>query len=327
LDSERKKHLLVKYLNDEYSAKELEELLSYVHSLDRDQRVDEGFEEVWNAHPSFQLLDDEKTEGLFNQILYKAGQVERDKRSFRKAIIYKVAAAFIGILVCSYLIIYLPNSNQYRTETTSYGKTREVLLPDGSTVTLNSNSIIKYKSNWSSQEQRVVELQGEAFFKVTHTAGNQKFIVEAGTLKVEVLGTEFNVMTRKSRSFVVLNKGKIKLDVSGEDDYIMKPGEMVEVNPSQSSIMKRMVNPELYSSWRNNVLTFNATPLGDIARVIEENYDLKIEIPDKMLAAERFTGAIPVDEDINVLLTMLSKSYQFEIKKTDDAIIFQTVRH
>jgi transmembrane sensor len=325
LNSERKKYLLLKYLSNHYQPEELEELLTYVHSLEKDRRVDEGLQEIWERHPVVHL-DNQKSNEIWDQIVNKTQDGVGERKFYFKNTYYKVAAAFIGVLICACLIIFLYNNHQYTIESTSYGKTKELTLPDGSIVSLNSNSSIKYKTHWSATESRTIELQGEAFFSVTHTTSHQKFIVKAGKLSVEVLGTEFNVLSRKSRSFVVLKKGKVKLEVSGEKEFIMKPGELVELSASQS-VRKQLVNPELYSSWRNNVLTFNATPLMEIARVIEENYDLKISIPDQTLAAERFTGAIPVNEDIDVLLTMLSKSYQFEIEKTHDAIIFQTKRH
>jgi transmembrane sensor len=325
LELERKKYLLLKYLNNDYQPEELDELLNYVHSLEKEEALDEGLLEIWNIHPVVRL-DHQKSDEIWANISSNATDEVRWNRYFSRTALYKVAAVFIGFIVCAYLLTILYDRHIYTKESTSYGKTKELTLPDGSSVYLNSNSSIRYKSNWNADEERIIELDGEAFFKVTHTANHQKFVVKAGKLDVEVLGTEFNVLSRKTRSFVVLKKGKVKLAVAGEKDLIMKPGELVEVSSSQA-VRTLVVNPEKYSSWRNNILTFDATPLKEIARVIEENYDLKISIPSKELASERFTGAIPVDENIDVLLTMLSKSYQFEIKKVNDVIVFQKQGH
>jgi transmembrane sensor len=197
-------------------------------------------------------------------------------------------------------------------------------LPDGSKVTLNGNSKLEYKSSWRNDDVREVSLTGEAFFEVTHKTNNQKFIVKTRDLSVEVLGTEFNVMSRKTRSYVVLRKGSVRLAVEGKEDWVMKPGEMVEVDKKGINLTSKKVNPENYVSWRNNVLAFQSNSLEEIAQMIEENYDLQVEIPDKSLARERFTGAFPLNEDIEVLLKMLAKSYHFKIDKSGDVIIFRS---
>ncbi len=87
---------------------------------------------------------------------------------------HKVAAVFIGLVVLSaslFFILQRDNTLQYRTQ---FGETKNLLLPDSSTVILNANSKLTYSSDWNSKDLRKVWLEGEAFFSVVHTANDQK---------------------------------------------------------------------------------------------------------------------------------------------------------
>src|SRR5699024_12530140 len=99
------------------------------------------------------------------------------------------------------------------------GEIAEVILPDDSRVRVNANARLRYSRRWNSAENRMVSLEGEAFFEVKKDEVTQKkFIVNAGDLKVEVLGTEFNVNTRHPGSYpgqerttkVILESGYVR---------------------------------------------------------------------------------------------------------------------
>ena len=97
----------------------------------------------------------------------------------------------------------------------------------------------------------------------------------------------------------------------------------MELNTDEETVKKSFVKDEKYTSWKKKILTFERTTIADIARLIDDNYGIKIIILDKKLANEKFTGTFPVDEDINLLLRMLSKANKFKIVKKDGYIIFQ----
>jgi transmembrane sensor len=326
LDTQRKKSLLIKYLNNDYSEQELDELLHYVKGINKDKAIEEGLEEVWTNVFTYDELSRNRSDQMFSSIMEKAEEIEGRSRRVTWHQWYKIAAVFIGALVLASIAFFAIEKNGYEEIKTGYGQTRNVLLPDGSRVTLNGNSSLKYKNNWTNSNTREVSLEGEAFFEVTHKTNNQKFLVVTRDLKVEVLGTQFNVMSRKTRSMVLLKEGSVKLDLEGKEGWIMKPGEMVEVDQKTTTINKKMVNPENFVSWRNNTMVFQSNSLLEIAQLIEENYDLKITIADQTLANERFTGAFPLNENIDVLLEMLAKSYHFKIEKTGDTIVFRSLK-
>ena len=98
----------------------------------------------------------------------------------------------------------------------------------------------------------------------------------------------------------------------------MNPGEFVEISKS-SSINKKMVDSEKYTSWRNNKLQFNNTPLNEIMEILEDNYGLEVELRDPTLQNREFTAVYPAD-DLGILLQALAKSFNLNIIKKNNKI-------
>ena len=228
-------------------------------------------------------------------------------------------AAVVALLITVATIYQLFFSYNLVVHSTHFGETASITLPDNSTVTLNSNSRLKYHSLWDDNKDREVWLDGEAYFSVVKTDDNQKFYVKsADGLLVEVLGTEFNVTKRKSRTRVVLNTGKIRLNINNpslKEDIIMLPGELVEFKKTSTSLIRKKVNPELYTSWKCKKLMFEDTRLEEVVLLLEEIYGLKVEVSEPVLLEKRVSGSAPSD-NINLLINGLSESFGLSIVHT-----------
>jgi ferric-dicitrate binding protein FerR (iron transport regulator) len=239
---------------------------------------------------------------------------------------YKIAAVFIGLLVSTVSLFLLINQ-PHEKFTTTYGEIKHLTLPDGSNVVLNANSSIQYNDNWEIREDREVWLQGEAFFDISHKKDNQKFLVRTDQLNVEVLGTQFNVNTRRNNTKVVLNSGKVKLNPKDQidEDIYMDPGELVEFSGQDKKITKKIVNPDEFSSWKKNQLIFKATPLSDIAQTLEDNYGWTVEFEEEIIKTYQFTGTVSTEsiENIKLLLFTISEAFDIEIKEEKNQIIFK----
>jgi ferric-dicitrate binding protein FerR (iron transport regulator) len=215
--------------------------------------------------------------------------------------------------------------------TTAYGETREVTLPDSSVVVLNANSSLRYPSDWASDADREVWLEGEAYFSVRkatpsrpdHTRRRIRFTVHTPDLNVEVLGTQFTVSKRHTRTLVTLNEGQIRLDVPAETQprrLVMQPGDQVEYLKDRRKLTRKAVRPEVYSSWTRNVWILDKMPLSEVARRMEETYGLQVRISDKSLAAEKMTGVVPT-HNLDVLLEGLTTVFQMNVERQDQTII------
>ncbi len=150
-------------------------------------------------------------------------------------------------------------------------------------------------------------------------------MVHTGQLNVRVLGTEFNVSNRHEQTTVVLNSGSVKLETGSPDtrkDVLMKPGDLVQFSEKDQSFTRKAVNPEKFSSWTQNQLIFDNTPLKEIAQVLEDTYGMKIIFADPKLAARTFTATIPVSKP-DILLTALSESLNLRVSRNDNEIILE----
>jgi ferric-dicitrate binding protein FerR (iron transport regulator) len=238
---------------------------------------------------------------------------------------YKIAASVTIIFMVSAVLYFFIKEYNTTTYSTQFGQTKKIILPDQSVVTLNANSTLKFPVNWHKQTNREVWLEGEAFFNVVKkNKGNIKFIVHTPKLDIEVLGTTFNVNSRRKNTVIVLNSGRVKLksdNTEKENTLIMKPGEQVVFNEDKSAFTKKMVNAESYSAWIHQKLVFNDTPLTEIAQLLEDNYGFEVDFNEAGIVNRKFTATIPAG-NINTLLTALAESFNMKITRNGNTLTF-----
>jgi ferric-dicitrate binding protein FerR (iron transport regulator) len=171
-----------------------------------------------------------------------------------------------------------------------------------------------------------VWLEGEAFFKVrprTQDRAPVRFTVHSGSLRVEVLGTQFTVSGRRERTRVVLSEGSVQLAVpaaTGTNTIVMKPGELVEYQEANGAVDHRAVNAEVYLSWKSNRWVLEDVTLRQVAARIEETYGVAVRIADPRLAGEPMTGVLPT-ENLDKLLRVLSATYGVRVQRQDHQVI------
>lgn len=206
---------------------------------------------------------------------------------------------------------------------TAYGQQRIIKLPDGSSVTLNSNSSVRYNELWTAEENREVWVEGEGFFDVMHTENHQKFIVHtASKVDVHVLGTRFNVKLRRGKTEVMLEQGKVqmKIDKSGVSDTItLTPGDLVKLE--NLVFTKSTVNPKRYSSWKEKKLYFDQTPLFEVVKILEDNHGYQVEFKDKSLKNRKLSGELQSGKVEDILIA-LRESLQIKITKDGNKLLF-----
>ncbi len=248
----------------------------------------------------------------------------------RPGLWYAVAAAVLVLLMASAIVYFVSvPAGATISYTTPYGQTKTVLLPDSSTVTLNANSSLRFSRSWKGVEIREVWLQGEAYFNVMKKKSQRsykKFIVHTGPLHVEVLGTTFTVNNRHGNTKVVLNTGKIKLastEAQLASPLIMQPGEYVEYSGKARKLTRKRVNPAKYSSWTQDKLIFDNTPLHEVAQLLEDNFGLKVLISNESLANRGFTATLPAT-NVQTLLTVLQETFGIKITRQDNLVVLDT---
>jgi ferric-dicitrate binding protein FerR (iron transport regulator) len=227
---------------------------------------------------------------------------------------YAVASVLILVGLTSYFWTRPTSVIEYRT---AFGETRTIILPDSSTVILNSNSLLRLNSLWEPSSAREVWLDGEAFFSVITKKDKQPFTVKTEeNVAIEVLGTTFNVYHRNETK-VVLNSGLIQLSlptVQADEKVMMIPGELVEYN--EKKYVKRKVDPKMYTAWTENNLVLNRTSLREMLLMIKDNYGIDIEVNESLLN-QTISGSMPVTDSVS-LMNQIAKAFQLKVIREGD---------
>ncbi len=240
---------------------------------------------------------------------------------------YLRAAVVTFFLLCTAATgWWLVNSFGELHHTTNYGETKKVTLPDGSVVILNANSHIWYSKSWTDDHVRSVWLEGEAYFDVVRSPKgcHPTFVVCTEDLKVEVLGTQFNVLRRNAKTLVTLQEGKVSLDIPGvtEPKIVMKPGDQIEFSSLTQQTIRKTVKAENVSSWTNNYWVLENTALLEVAKRIETLYGKMVVISEPSLSQETISGVLPA-RNFESMLEILATLYDVKITIRDDKIMIE----
>jgi len=207
---------------------------------------------------------------------------------------------------------------------TPYGQTRVVRLPDGSEVTLNAHSSVRYAATPDPERPREVWLDGEAYFSVQHLPDNKPFVVHTTAgFKVEVLGTKFTVYRRHEQARVVLLSGKVQVAFadSTRRKVILKPGELLQTSDKEPrKVVHQAVQAATYAAWADDKMVFDATSIADIATRLQDTYGVKVEVASPDLKKRKFTGTFPLN-DLDLLCENLAASFHLQIVHRQNRLI------
>lgn len=188
---------------------------------------------------------------------------------------------------------------------TAIGERSTVALPDGSTITLNTNS--RMEVDYTSAAREVRLLKGQGFFEVAKDVG-RPFIVTAGDKRVVALGTAFDVRFDKENVVeVTLVEGLVDVaDVGPVDDFVQLGVEQsadaakVRLNPGERLVARTDSAPAVEktdtveeTSWRTGKLIFRDRPLSDVIEEMNRYSGQKLVLDDSdiRLAKMRVSGS------------------------------------
>jgi ferric-dicitrate binding protein FerR (iron transport regulator) len=210
----------------------------------------------------------------------------------------------------------------YNTISTPKGGQYQVVLPDGTKVWLNAVSSLRFPTTFSGSE-RTVELDGEAYFEVTSkaTAEHAPFRVNVNNMRVEVLGTHFNVMAYQDETAMktTLLEGRVRVtSTPGQGDdarsVVLTPGQQASVG-STARVQVQTVDVDEAVAWKNGLFQFNNASLSTVMRQAARWYDMEV-VYEGNVKDESFTGTVPRMEHLSGLLKVLelTKTLKFDIQ-------------
>ena len=215
----------------------------------------------------------------------------------------------------------------YNTITTPRGGQYQVTLSDGSKVWLNAASSLKFPAAFSNNE-RVVELTGEAYFEVAKLTGPSVAGREGGRIPfkvitnnqtVEVLGTHFNINAYADETTIntTLLEGSVKIVQSKTNNsQLLKPGQQAKVG---AKIQVSDVDATQAIAWKNGYFIFSHEDIGSIMRQVSRCYDVNIQYEDNV-TQEGFIGTISKFKDVAQVLDMLQLTGAVHFKTENDPV-------
>ena len=320
--------LIDKYLKGEANSKEID--------------IVERFFDSFSSRPNLlNTLTDEVQEALKARIHSRivARLAAKKKRTFSFSQI--AAAAVVLCIAFASLYLYKIKSPNNQEVTLINGQHRQIVLEDGTKITLNASSKIIYPTSFKDSSTREVTLIGEAFFDVKKDP-SKPFLIHTPRMEISVLGTAFNVRdyTEENNAETALVRGKVSIWKTGANDqkFILKPKEkfvITKVNESEEKFppttAKTVSTPiviaiqpfsvsekdgsALETEWLLNRMTIQDERLLDIALKLERMYGVEIKITNKSIASQRYSATFENEQLENILKALQTVNY-FQIKKT-----------
>ena len=200
------------------------------------------------------------------------------------------------------------------------GQRVNLVLSDGTKVCLNSNSRLHYPAVFSGK-QRHVELEGEAFFEVTHDE-KCPFVVQVPDMTIKVLGTTFNVKAYQNEvTYVTLESGKVEVRTADERESVMlNPSEQVSYS-KQMGLKLHRVNGNAFYAWKSGEIAYVDNSLSEIVKDLERRFDVRIRIEGQGLAERKFSLRVENNATLSQILTLLKGTRQLDFNLNGGQVI------
>lgn len=320
MNSARLKDLLTRYLNSESSVSENKRIENWYQNLD-DQapvamdavKAQKVKEEIWSAISpklSSNRTPVRRLNSMWLQvaasvlILGTAGLFVWQKND---------QTAWVGFSVPTKSAI------EYTTVSTKIGERKSLKLSDGSLLTLNSGSSIRFQNDFS--EKRNIEiLDGEVFFDVKHDTA-RPFVVRSGPLTTQVLGTAFNIKayTGLNKISVGVARGKVGVTAPGKPVEFLLKGRQLSFEKHKSKISLSSFN-EQELSWQRGNLVLNDVSFEDMAILMNKNYGVHLVTPLQSIKSKHFTVTINTAMPYLKALEVIAAIHHLKIKERRETI-------
>lgn len=311
--------LLMKKKSGELSLLEHQEFNSLLDENPDFAGIASGVNELFDNS----IYSTEVNEKLWDSINHKitAGESNTNKRTkiitpfFWKSVV-AAAAIVVFVLVGVKKFASTENIQQLNIVSTKKGSKSNLVLPDGTRVSLNADSKITYNENFGNKK-REIYLEGEAYFDVAKNA-RAPLVIHTRVLDVKVLGTTFNVRAypNENTTETALFRGSVQIIVKSnrEQVFMMQPNQKMVVQndfdsvskaPAEGSLQKDAFLPNISLTkikqngkdslpeevqWTNNRLVFENRRLEEVALQISRWYDVEVVIEEDSLKDNKYSG-------------------------------------
>jgi len=224
-------------------------------------------------------------------------------------------AAFLAIIF--YTLILNNSKNQTVFEKNITAEVREVYLPDGNKIWLNSNSSIEYPSKTHLRNFEI-SVKGEVFIEISNLKYERYTLKAFNAVAIVENASSLDVKTNPVYENIDIHvkTGAIKVYEAGSANglaLLVTQGNYCSVHRSQKLIYISSNSNDNYLAWKTGRLIFDDQPLATVIDILSEYYNTTIEISDKSLGFCMFSGSFekPTLSDV---LNKIHKDLNLEIK-------------
>ena len=318
--------ILAKFLMGECTEDELREVNAWLEESGENARELFRLEEIYHLG---RLGDTSNTQDIekAEKRLFKRLEQEKTKQYKVRRMVgwMRYAAVFVGFFLLGtfgYLFYQTYSQPETLLAVTTHDKIKELKLPDGTKVWLNSESTLSYRSDFGRRD-RDVELDGEAYFEV---AKNKEipFYVNTETNQVRVVGTHFNVCAYKgSNEFeTTLVEGIVDIYAYDNERPLTRLTKNEFFGSYQGKYKKAVLPSYDYLRWREGLYCFDDSPFSCILTKLEKYYNVKITVENPKVLNYRCTGKFKEQDGVEHILKVIQKDHPFtySISEEGDSI-------
>jgi ferric-dicitrate binding protein FerR (iron transport regulator) len=306
--------LVLKSLQNDISAEEKASLDAWMNQSPDNVRIFKQYVSLWKSTNIDESQMDFQTSAEWKKLQHVI-RPEAPAISIPKwRNIYKMAAA-VALIALGSFVIYQQLRGKRQTEIVGVDATTNVMLPDGSTCTLQKGAVIRYVESFD--DERILSLSGRAFFSVIRDP-SKPFVVTTAFATVTVLGTSFNVdaNSKDSLTEVFVATGKVRVaEINNDSNHIVvEPGQLAILSNNSKKIATRSSDNENPLAWKDHKLVFRKAPMQKVINTVQDYFGVKINIRNPDLLRCHFTSAF-TDPSIEEVMETLQETLHLSISK------------
>lgn len=326
IDNLRISDILDRYMDRTATPEEEQAAIKWLQDHAADPSCDKEFERLLsNTTPDHDFRSMERSYGKIMRFI--DDEQAREMKSRRRRRLFRWVNAGIAAAAAA-TILYISRTEEPVEWNEIYaerGKTEKLMLPDGTSLWLNSGTKVIYPSRFDTDE-RSIYIDGEVYADVTSDK-KKPFIVSAKDIRVKVHGTRFSVkaFAEMENIEVALLCGSVTVeDCNDENGFArtLKPGELIRYNKEYGTLEEYHIDPDTYGEWQNNHnMRFINQSLEEIAEYLERKFKVEILIEDETLAKTQYYASFVNNEGLDKILNALNSNGIMKISKRHDTIV------
>jgi ferric-dicitrate binding protein FerR (iron transport regulator) len=316
--------LLARFLSGETNNEEQGAIIHWIEESDDNRKYLDQLESVWlesgKLNPKPIPVDKKLAWFILSNRIdkheTKLSPFIRKNAKLKIAIYASIAASILALVgIFNWYTNELVGSEKFILANNT-SETLKEILPDGSEIYLNESAKTSYET--TSNNQRIVTLDGEAFFNVKRDT-SKPFIVHAGIGGVKVLGTSFQVKRKVNGDIAVdVSSGKVELFRPNKHNtdtarLILIKDEGGLISNKQDTIIRVSSNSSAFF-WVDKRLSFRNKQLKEVFKVLESCYDIQIISDDPEINSKYYTSSF-IDDEAEDVIRVISDTYQLSYTK------------